>query len=427
MQIRSFLVLAAALLMPHAATAQDSVPLVRKKSDKVKVSVKKKSEKQDAVEGKQEQPKVDRKSVIVGVVNAHRLTGAELDYAVDMRMRGLAGKDKLAGGEGTILVLGPDMRPERPESNPELLRDMRERREATTRQLESEVLSEWVAARLLADEARRQGIVLDSKEMEAEIERARRNMGVSQKELETMLAKFGVDSGNFEREVYDALLGKKLVDRFIEANWTDDELRQVYERSPGDFIVPTRVRVAQFVVAVQGSEKGEELRKLKDRAERVRKKMEKEAGLQKVLDGETDLERGYLGTADTGWMSLPSEILPPVVQEAALKLAPGAVSGVLTDKEEDGTLKSYQVIKLLERKLGGQAGFEAARPQVRGLLQESARDLLVERLQNGRTHRIITNLRAVSPDLLPTQEQLTKLSAAAPLPLRFDRSAVSRN
>ncbi len=419
--------LLAALLLHLPCPAQDSAPLVRKKADKVKVTVRKKGEKPADAPADSQQQKADRKSVIVGVVNAHRLTGAELDYAVEMKLRGLGGKDVLADREGTIIVLGPDMKPERPETNPELMRDMKDRREATERRLESEVLSEWVAARLLADEARRQGIILDAKEMDAELERSRKNMGMTQRDLDTLLARFGIDAGHFESEVHDALLGKKLVDRFIEANWTDEELRQIYERSPGDFILPTRARMAQYVVAVQGSEKGEELRKLKDRAERVRKKMERDGSLEKILSEETDLERGYFGAADTGWMSLPAETLPQVVQDAALKLSPGSVSAVLTDKGEDGVVLSYQVIKLLERKEGGKAGFEAARPQVRGLLQQPARELLVQRLMEGKTHRIITNLRAVSPDLLPTQEQLTKLAAAAPLPLKFDKAAISPN
>jgi len=412
-----------ALSVAVPAAAQDAVPLVRKKSDRVKVTVGKRKKEADAEKPKADEP--DPSTVYVGIVNAHMMTKAQLNKEVELRFKALGGKSLLSDREGTMFVLGPDMKPESPDRNPELREFLEKENETTRRRLESEALQEWVEAQLLADEARRQGIVIDSKDFEREIANARAQMGVSEGEVGRMLKQYGIDESRFESDVYDALLGSRLVDMYVEANWSNEDLRPFYDANPEEFRQPLRVRLAQFVVAATKLENREDLKKLKDRAERVRRKMEKEADPKKMLASETDLDSGYFGSADSGWTTLEVSGLPDAVIETAAKMPVGSVSAVLVDYDpyDKDVVRSYQVIKLLERQEAGKATFENAIPELRGLLKEQARTDLIARLKEGKTHRVITNTNSVSPDLLPTQEQLMKLQAAAPFPLvRSDRA-----
>lgn len=408
--------IALSLVAPIAA--QDAVPLVRKKSDRVKVTVGKKKKDAEAEKAKANEP--DPSTLYVGIVNAHTMTKAQLNHEVEMRFKNLGGKALLADGEGTMYVLGPDMKAESADRNPELREFLKKENETTRRRLESEALQEWVEANLLADEARRQGIVIDSKDFARELANARAEMGVSESEAKRMLKEYGIDESRFEADVYDALLGSRLVDMYIEANWSNEDLRPFYDENPEAFRQPTRVRLAQYVVAATTKENRDDLKKLKDRAERVRRKMEKETKLKELLAEETDLESGFYGTADTGWTTLALEGLPDIVAETAAKMTVGTVSSVLTDIDPYGTgkeVRSYQVIKLLAREEAGAATFENALPELRGMLKAEAREDLIARLMKGKTHRIITNTNSVAPDLLPTQAQLMKLQAAAPFPL----------
>jgi hypothetical protein len=336
-----------ALSIVAPVAAQDAVPLVRKKSDRVKVTVGKKKKDVEAEKAKADEP--DPSTLFVGVVNANTMTKAQLNREVELRFRALGGKSLLSDREGTMFVLGPDMKPENPDKNPEMREFLAKENDATRRRLESEALQEWVEANILADEARRQGIVIDAKDFARELAKARSEMGVSESELGRMLKQYGIDESRFEADVYDALLGSRLVDMYVEANWSNEDLRPFYDANPDEFRQPLRVRLAQFVVAATTMESKEDLKQLKDRAERVRRKLEKEPNPKKMLADETDLDKGYFGTSDTGWSTIETAGLADVVAETAAKMSVGSVSSVLTDYDpwQTDRVRSYQVIKTL--------------------------------------------------------------------------------
>lgn len=416
----------AALLLGASLPAQEMPPLVRPEGGKRKatVTVKTKAKKTEETPAADARTAIDPSLAIVGIVNGHRLTKAQLGYFVNLRMQELGSSTLVDREGGRKLVLNKDMKVDASLSeDPEFKEREQRDREASRRRVESEELDRWVAQRMLADEARRQGVVLATKEFDDRLAQVRQALGMDDVALDIELSRFNLSRSDYEREVYDALLVEKLLERYVDANWSEEQLREIYRRAPHEFHTPPQARFAQFVVALDGSESREMIERRRDLLDEVRKEMRSSKNLAESLAKRTDEADGYFSTADSGWMPLDAETLPPATVKKLLELKPGEVSAVFTDQDTDESdstyLRSLQVVKLLERRDAPKPSFETARPNLRTRLAAEARKELLIRLREARTHQVITNLKFIPPDVLPTDEELLLRQAGAkPIPLK---------
>jgi hypothetical protein len=400
--------------------AQESAPLVRK--PKAVIVRKPKAEKptptpEAAGEAKPAPEVADPRLVIVALVNGHRLTKAELNFLVDRRIGILGHKMTTADDEVTMMVLDRKMRPDTALSaDPELAEDIRRDREASRRRLEGEVTQEWVEQRILADEARRQGIILDPRELEERRKSARAATGLDAKALTEFLNRFGMTDADLDREVAETVMVEKLLQKYVAVNYTDAMLREIFDRAPHEFTAPLRVRIAHYVLALTGDESPAEMEMHRERANAVRRKLARESDPAKALSGENNLDKGYFAVADAGWFRLDGEGLAPAVLAAAAKLKAGETSGVIEDTEatQDGRrrLRSLQVIKVLDRLEAGTPDFATAKPVIAARVAEECRSELLDRLRSAKTHRVVINLGGIPASKLPGADDVIRMQAS---------------
>lgn len=396
----------------------------------------------------------------VAIVNKHRMTRAELERQVGIAMRGLGAKALLDDGRSTLLILdenarvdpalvgtpagsanvtvrtGPgarqrDTNSEEDESTAaekkkriedEIREEYRADSAASWSTLAAETIQRWTDQRLLADEARRQGIVLSDAEFRDGLAEARRKMQYDSDEASNILRGFSITEQNFESEVYDTLLIKRMLERYVDANWTRDDFETIYEAAPEEFVQVTRIRLAQYVIALEGTETERGRENLRRRADDLREALRKAKNPADVLAPENDPESGIYADADSGWMALEAARLPGEVLRAAARLRVGDVSDVIVARENDAEGRpratSYHVIKVLDRVEALPNTFENALPLVRERAVEYARIEFAEMLKRSGRHTVITNLRMIAPDKVPSMEVIERrISAAEPMPL----------
>jgi len=81
--------------------------------------------------------------------------------------------------------------------------------------------------------------------------------------------------------------------------------------------------------------------------------------------------------SDLGWIAEGTKLPKDVVQELA-GLEVGQTSKVVPPYNESASPEAYYLVKVLERKGGSQASFEAARPQIENYLYGITKDIMTE-------------------------------------------------
>lgn len=424
------------LALTCAATlpAQDPAPLVRPDSGtNTRVTVRKKGRPTDTEKQPRATPEapVDSSLLVVGIVNSHRLTRSQLQYYVDRRMELLGETELIGDDEAWQQVFAPDGTADTSyREDPEFRAEYLAQQEQTRRNLEGDALQSWVDARILADEARRQGLIVETREFEAELENIRTALGKTAEELGPFLENYTITLSQFESEVMDAILSRKLLERFIRQNFTDVELRQMFEERRMDYRHAERFRIAQYLIALDGSEDANLRSKSRSDARTVRDRMIKSTDLA-FLSGLSNINMGEFATPDSGWMDAEINSIPPDVLDVVRKLKAGQVSEVIEERDPDiagRPVRSYQVVKLLDRQAARALPFEEAMPILIRDLGEEGRGKLLTMIREARTHRIITNLRAIPGDLIPSREDMIRHETnARPIDLTIPDEAQARS
>ena len=220
-----------------SATAQEDQqePLILDEKPQIKATVRDRGEAKQAKESTSKaDPTPSPDETLVAIVNSRVLTKAEIDERVSQRFEELKKKVQSETG-GIVTVLG-DAEVALPELSwreqmkgmeegekevffnsenreDELLEAQKYVLEAEMRRAEEEVLNDWVSYRMLADEARRQGIVVMESEFQQRLAEAEREAMLSAEDVETALEELRMSRADYEKSIYDALLIEKLLDR----------------------------------------------------------------------------------------------------------------------------------------------------------------------------------------------------------------------
>ncbi|MBI1291734.1 hypothetical protein GC173_10895 [bacterium] len=357
--------------------------------------------------------------VIVGIVNNRVLTRAELNVRVADQYDRLK-KEVQARFGGVVTTIDPefkDMVIDLEEDPNEVLEEQRDLIDKAIRAEESSTLQSWVEHSLLADEARRQKLVISEAEFRARLAEAEAMSELDQKTIDAVLDHAKVSRGDYEKSVYDALLIEKLIAKFISLNYTDEQYKAAYDSNPAIFYEPPKYQLAHFAMALDSSTDSKLIDDRRAVAEKVREALKTTSNPKEVFDQPAfnDETRGFGGVI-TRFLTLDENILPPIVQVRGRELKAGEVSDVLINKaRENGKVvtRSIHVVKMIEVIPETGTDFESARPAIMRNMTEIARTRLLERLREAKTHRIITNLSGVPASKVPSAEQLRTSQANA--------------
>lgn len=367
-------------------------------------------------------PTPEPSTVIVAIVNAHALTREQLEARVGKRFDEFVDDIDNDARRVAALVGAAPSKPISERARRELDEDQKAKIAAARNRAEGEAVQEWVDHTMLADEARRQGIVVSAEEFRERLAAVQAQGQVDQQLLQRVLNDLRMSQAEYERTVYDGILIERLVNRYIELNWKPDDLRKVYDENPALFMVPETYTLAHFTVLIEGNESPSQRRALESLARRVRSELSNNADPEKLFEQPeyNKLDMGIWGA--TGRYTLLRDGLPLAVEEAAKRLRVGQVSDVIEVRElVDGkpVTRGLHVVKILDRTPAQGTTFETALPAIRASLMEAGRLGLLERLRAARTHRVIVNLSGIRPDRIPSSEELLAAERASrPVPLQ---------
>ncbi len=418
-QILAVLVLPAAAPVVPPLRAQDPTTLILE-DEEPRLSVRPQTK--DPGEAEQQpvelepQPTPEPAEILVAIVNARVLTLADIQARVTERYDDVLREIKeqqptvLAsiGPDGEVTEGSVDVRDRMAVEEQERLL------EAAIRREEEAALQDWVAHALLADEARRQGVVVTETEFRERLREAERQANLTDEQVDSVLAGLRFHRDDYERAVYDALMIEKLLHRFIDLNITEDDFRRAYDRAPEFFYEPARYHIAHFTVTFTGTEDRRAVRDMHRLAREVRDALDGGAEPEQLFARPEyrRMEQGILGT--TGWVTFNEPLLPRPIRAEGKKLDGGDVSNVLELKRRGQEVPdSLHVIKVLDKTEATGRTFESALPAIRRAMVELARTRVLAMIREARSHRIITNLGGIPADKIPTAEEVREAEGRA--------------
>jgi parvulin-like peptidyl-prolyl isomerase len=316
-------------------------------------------------------PTPDPATVTVAAVDGRRLTRLELNRRVQGPMKKVR----------SLLKVEPDT----PEYQVHLNRQ------------EGRLVEDWVDRVLLAEEARRRGIMLSQSEFDERFDQLM-NSPEGQEDVETALGALGLTEEELKSSLYEALLGEKVVEQALDA-YDDEYLRALYDKAPKAFFRPAQVHVLHFSQALEGNEGVGELRELKKTLDRIQGRIAKGESPSAIAEEQGGLLLGAVGL-DLGWISPTIQSLPLEVQKAVADLKPGQTSKVILSRDDAGRPLAFHVVKVLEARPAAGDSFETARPLLRESLREGVRDRVLLDLKESGKHRVIVNLSGIRKEIL---------------------------
>lgn len=234
--------------------------------------------------------------------------------------------------------------------------------EIDQQQLFQAATQQAVDTKLLAQEARRREIALDTETLDrimAQIEQ----QGGGREGLDDFLGNMGLTYEEFKGTVADSVLVQSLVEQQIRpgVEVSDQQVADFYEENPQMFQRPEQVRARHILMSVQQGADDETKADAKTRAAAAR---------ERAVSGEdfaalaTELSEGPSAPngGDLGFFSADRMVAP--FSEAAFALQPGEISQVVE------TQFGYHVIKVEERREASTQSLEEVREPLRNALVE---------------------------------------------------------
>lgn len=414
--------------------AQDAAPLVRRPSNiRVKTGDAPSNTPKDNIDGigeKVDEPKeADPSTVIVALVNSHTITRAQLDRRIQATTKSNPEiVNEIPAADSIMNLMGNQI------VSVEGVQDFQERslRNAILEE-ESEVIQEWQEQMMLADEARRQQFLVTTQELQARMKRLEDEFSLKDKKVDNMLAAFGMNRAELESYMYDALLIEKLLNRFIELNYTEADFYNTYEANPGAYRVPPQKRIAHFSISLLGNETPTIIRKFKDEAESIRDRLRKGENPEAMMQTINNIEYGIIGStlnwsteSTTQNRSEEDFYLPEAVVAELQILKKGQTSKVITNSFRSGgqeIIESFHVIQVLEEIPATGETFETALPKMKKIALINAREQVLQLLKDARTHKRMIRLSGIAPEKLPTAEELREVKAPVSLKLNSTKNS----
>lgn len=261
-----------------------------------------------------------------------------------------------------------------------------------------QVLQGLIEDRLIAQEAKKQGIQVTKQEMQAEIDNLRKEFP-SELAFQAFLAERGVTQERLEQAVSRTLTLKKLVEPRARERLTGEALKKYFEDNRDKYDQPERVR-ARHILLKTREEAEAVLGQLKSGADFA------QLAREKSIDTMSGQQGGDLGLFTRGQMV-------PEFEKAAFELPVGQISGVVQSPF------GFHIIQVTEHQQARQARFEEVRDKVRqDALDDELGTLIPQWLDEMKSKATITNTLepAPAPRANPPAPQVDGASQGGPPP-----------
>ena len=220
-----------------------------------------------------------------------------------------------------------------------------------------QVALDFFEEKLIDQEAKKLGIKISSKEIEATLEEVRQRNAVTQEDLEKALAVEGLTFETYKKQIEKGLQRQRLINWSVkvEVKPGEKELRAFYQKNVGRYRTNETYRPGHILLVIPKGATPEEIREIRKMGQKV---------LEKIKGGEDFGEMALLYSQDASGKNrgdlgyFKRGELFPAFEREALRLKVGEVSGLL--RTEFG----FYIIKLLDRKGMEPLPFEEVREKV---------------------------------------------------------------
>jgi len=225
------------------------------------------------------------------------------------------------------------------------------------RKLKESVLDSLIDFELLYQESQKEGITVDEKEVDDQLETLKKGFP-SEEEFNRVMADLNFSQATLRSMTRKGLIVKKFINTHIakEVTVSDEELKSYYDENAAIFKRPEQVRASHIVIVVKSGDDQAKKDQVRKELEEIREralKGEDFAALAKVFSqGPSSSRGGDLGYFGRGWAEKPFE-------DAAFALKPGEVSGIVV------TSFGYHVIKVTDRRPETVLPYEVMKPRIR--------------------------------------------------------------
>ncbi len=209
-------------------------------------------------------------------------------------------------------------------------------------QLKGKILDNLIEKELLFQESQAQGIEVDSKKVQKELDNLKGRFE-SEADFQKKIASMNYSEDLLKKQIKENLAIRKLIDEKIASkiSVTDDEVKSYYEKNQDEFKNPEKVHARHILVKSQPDASDEKKAEARKKIEDVQKKLEQGDDFSELAkeysEGPSSKKGGDLGYFSHGQMVEKFD-------KAAFALEPGETSDIVE------TRFGYHIIKVEDKK-----------------------------------------------------------------------------
>ena len=239
----------------------------------------------------------------------------------------------------------------------EIVAEDRFERQKQLQEINRNVLERLIEEKLIDQEAKKSGIKVSSKEVDATLEEVKHRNAATQEDLEKALTAVGLTLETYKKQIEKNLQRQKLINWSVkvETKAGEKEFREYYQNNIGHYRPKETYRPCQILFVVPKEATAGEVQEIRKKCRKVLERIKggEDFGEMALLysDDASRKDRGDLGYFKKG------ELLPAFEREA-LRLKVGEVSGIV--RTEFG----FHIIKLLDHNGADPLPFEEVKEKV---------------------------------------------------------------
>lgn len=227
-----------------------------------------------------------------------------------------------------------------------------------------EVLDNIIAQKLLQQEAKKQGITADEKEVDQQIASLKTRFK-TEEEFKKALASQGITEASLRQEARDNIAFQKFLRTNVlgKGQVTEQAARDFYNKNQDKMQQPERVHVRHILVKVDEKAPAADKAKAREKAEALLARVKGGEDFAKVAQEASDDKGSGARGGDLSWVAR-GQTVPPFENAAFGLKNPNDMTGIVE------TSYGYHFIQLLERQAASTIPFEQAKGQIMQMLQQ---------------------------------------------------------
>ncbi len=240
----------------------------------------------------------------------------------------------------------------------------------TPKEDQKAILDQMIELKLLEQEAKKLGITVSEREIDATVEGIKKQYNLTDEQMEEVLKKQNLTPQAFKEQWRIQILGNKVIGTQVKGQIavTDDEIEKYYEENYGEIDTAKEMRIAHILIPFDSADENE-----KEKALKLAQEISEKAGAGEDFE---ELAKEYSkdtisaqNGGDLGYVKKGDLVLP--LEEAVRETPVGEIAGPVESPS------GFHVIKVLERRDSGETSIDDAREEIKQkIFQEKAQNAL---------------------------------------------------